>query len=86
MRDSQGAYWHEKNQKLFMTEHGPQGGDEINILSAEEIGNENNYGWPIATYELGPTPIKINKFTAKDKDNHKLNGFKEPLFGLGETL
>tara|TARA_B100001057_G_C22803360_1_gene932389 strand:+ start:235 stop:1665 length:1431 start_codon:yes stop_codon:yes gene_type:complete len=81
MRDSQGAYWHEKNQKLFMTEHGPQGGDEINILSAEEIGDENNYGWPVATYgELGPTPIKINKFTLKDKDNHKLNGFKEPLF------
>ncbi len=81
MRDSQGAYWHKKNQKLLMTEHGPQGGDEINILSENEIEKNTNFGWPISTYgELGPTPIKENKFTAKDINNHTPNGFKEPLF------
>ena len=47
-----------------MTEHGPKGGDEINILS-KEIEENTNFGWPISTYgELGPTPIKENKFTA----------------------
>ena len=81
MRDSQGAYWHKKSQKLLMTEHGPKGGDEINILSEKEFGENTNFGWPISTYgELGPTPIKENKFTSKDKNNHKPNGFKEPLF------
>ena len=38
-----------KRRKLFMTEHGPQGGDEINILSIDELG-KINFGWPIATY------------------------------------
>ena len=81
MRDSQGAYWHKKSQKLLMTEHGPQGGDEINILSEKEFEQNTNFGWPISTYgELGPTPIKENKFTSKDKNNHSPNGFKEPLF------
>ena len=81
MRDTQGAFWDKKNSKLFMTEHGPQGGDEINILSLDELGKKINFGWPIATYgELGPTPIKENKFTSKHENNHTPNGFKEPLF------
>ena len=80
-RDTQGAYWYEKDKKLFMTEHGPKGGDEINILSEGEIEKKINFGWPIATYgELGATPIKENKFTSKNKNNHTPNGFKEPLF------
>ena len=56
MRDTQGAFWYKKNSKLFMTEHGPQGGDEINIISIDELEKKINFGWPIATYgELGPT-------------------------------
>tara|TARA_B110000008_G_C16920220_1_gene544405 strand:- start:146 stop:1594 length:1449 start_codon:yes stop_codon:yes gene_type:complete len=81
MRDTQGAFWYEKLNMLIMTEHGPQGGDEINILREDELDKNINFGWPIATYgELGPTPIKENKFTAKDKNNHTPNGFKEPAY------
>ncbi len=33
------------NQTIWLTDHGPKGGDEINII------NENqNYGWPLVTY------------------------------------
>jgi len=81
MRDTQGAFWYKKLNMLIMTEHGPQGGDEINILREDELDKNINFGWPIATYgELGPTPIKENKFTAKDKNNHTPNGFKEPAY------
>ncbi|SFM40235.1 PQQ-dependent sugar dehydrogenase [Variovorax sp. OV329] len=31
--------------RLWMTEHGPQGGDEINIVQPG-----HNYGWPVITY------------------------------------
>ena len=31
--------------RLWMTEHGPQGGDEINVPEAGR-----NYGWPVITY------------------------------------
>ena len=81
MRDTQGAYWYEKLNSLLLTEHGPKGGDEINILKSEELNKNINFGWPISTYgEWGPTPIKENKFTVKDKNNHTPNGFKEPLY------
>ena len=81
MRDTQGAYWDKKSNILLLTEHGPKGGDEINILRKDELDKNINFGWPIATYgALGPTPIKENKFTIKNLNNHTPNGFKEPAY------
>ena len=81
MRDTQGAFWDKKSNMLLLTEHGPKGGDEINILRKDELDKNINFGWPIATYgALGPTPIKENKFTVKNTNNHTPNGFKEPAF------
>ncbi len=56
-RNPQGAIWHPKRKQLWIHEHGPQGGDEINIIQAG-----GNYGWPLATYgvEYG-TGFKIGK-------------------------
>jgi glucose/arabinose dehydrogenase len=36
---------HPGNGSIWIAEHGPQGGDEINVLSSG-----SNYGWPLATY------------------------------------
>lgn len=44
-RNSQGMYFDEDSQQIFQTEHGPQGGDEINI-----IRKGVHYGWPHDTY------------------------------------
>lgn len=44
-RNPQGIFWDEKSDKLFSSEHGPRGGDEINLV---EKGK--NYGWPIISY------------------------------------
>lgn len=44
-RNVQGAAIHPETGKLWTVEHGPKGGDEINIPAAG-----HNYGWPIATY------------------------------------
>ena len=44
-RNPQGAALHPTTGELWMTEHGPQGGDEVNI---SRVGN--NYGWPIKSY------------------------------------
>ncbi|MFD0881091.1 PQQ-dependent sugar dehydrogenase [Variovorax dokdonensis] len=43
-RNSQGATLG-PDGRLWMIEHGPQGGDEINVLQAGR-----NYGWPVITY------------------------------------
>lgn len=43
-RNPQGLKWHYQAKKLIEIEHGPRGGDEINII---EKGI--NYGWPIVS-------------------------------------
>ncbi|MDC0080024.1 PQQ-dependent sugar dehydrogenase [Pseudomonadota bacterium] len=55
---------------ILSTEHGPQGGDEIN-----KIIRNKNYGWPIVSYG--------SYYFAKEKKylkNHDLNDFEEPLY------
>ncbi len=44
-RNVQGAALHPGTGELWAHEHGPQGGDEINIIRAGV-----NYGWPVITY------------------------------------
>lgn len=54
--------------RLWMTEHGPQGGDEINIAQAGR-----NYGWPVITYGENYGGGKIGDgITAKE-------GMEQPL-------
>jgi glucose/arabinose dehydrogenase len=44
-RNVQGAALHPQTGELWAIEHGPQGGDEVNVV---ERGR--NYGWPLLTY------------------------------------
>jgi glucose/arabinose dehydrogenase len=44
-RNMQGAALHPQTGELWAHEHGPQGGDEINVMRAGV-----NYGWPVITY------------------------------------
>lgn len=44
-RNPQGAATHPQTGRVWIHEHGPRGGDEINIPAAGE-----NFGWPIQTY------------------------------------
>ncbi len=44
-RNPQGLVWDNDNNRLWTIEHGPRGGDEINLV---EKGK--NYGWPVISY------------------------------------
>ena len=44
-RNMQGAALHPVTGLLWTHEHGPQGGDEVNVIRAGR-----NYGWPVITY------------------------------------
>ena len=68
-RDLQGLYV--KDDLVISTEHGPRGGDEINIISFK-----GNYGWPIASYG---DPYNSKKNKRKYLKNHIENGFVEPI-------
>ena len=44
-RNPQGAALHPETGELWSSEHGPKGGDELNVVRAGR-----NYGWPVITY------------------------------------
>lgn len=46
-RNVQGAALHPQTGELWTVEHGPKGGDELNIARAGA-----NYGWPLVTYGM----------------------------------
>lgn len=62
-RNQQGAALHPETGRLWTHEHGPRGGDEINIPEAGK-----NYGWPLAThginYSFMPIPEAKGKTAA----------------------
>jgi glucose/arabinose dehydrogenase len=68
-RNMQGAALHPKTGELWTHEHGPQGGDEINIMRAGR-----NYGWPVITYGANyGTGTKIGEGTHKQ-------GMEQPIY------
>lgn len=44
-RNPQGLFYDAVNDRLWSSEHGPRGGDEINLIRAGA-----NYGWPVISY------------------------------------
>lgn len=67
MRNPQGLTIHPVTGEIWQGEHGPQGGDEINIIEAG-----NNYGWPEITYGINYDGTPISNFTA-------LPGMEQPV-------
>jgi glucose/arabinose dehydrogenase len=59
-RNSQGAAIHPTIGKLWMHEHGPRGGDELNIPQAGR-----NYGWPVIGFGVDYSGAKIHEATRK---------------------
>ena len=59
-RNIQGAALHPETGELWTHEHGPRGGDEINIARAGR-----NYGWPVITYGREYSGPAIGEGTAK---------------------
>lgn len=57
-RNPQGLAYDPIGRRVFEHEHGPAGGDEINIIEPKV-----NYGWPIITYGKDYSGAKITPFT-----------------------
>ena len=67
-RNPQGMFKHPFTGKIWTNEHGPRGGDEINI-----IRKGKNYGWPKITYGINYSGTTITK-------NKSLPGMEQPLY------
>ncbi|CAN0587115.1 PQQ-dependent sugar dehydrogenase [Marinobacter sp. M-5] len=66
-RNIQGMTIHPETGEIWSNEHGPRGGDEINIIRAG-----NNYGWPTVTYGIDYSGATISNKTT-------MEGVTDPL-------
>ncbi|MDR9436789.1 MAG: PQQ-dependent sugar dehydrogenase [Thiohalophilus sp.] len=55
-RNAQGMTMHPETGVIWQVEHGPRGGDELNIIEAG-----NNYGWPIITYGINYSGTQVGE-------------------------
>jgi glucose/arabinose dehydrogenase len=66
-RNSQGLIFDGQSGRIYETEHGPRGGDELNIIVARK-----NYGWPVITYGMDYSGAYISPYTQR-------SGLEQPV-------
>jgi len=67
-RNPQGMIKNPETGEIWVHEHGPRGGDEINVIQKGK-----NFGWPTITYGINYSGTPITS-------NTKLEGMEQPLF------
>ncbi|MCC8429279.1 PQQ-dependent sugar dehydrogenase [Reyranella aquatilis] len=66
-RNPQGLAMHPGTGRIWLVEHGPRGGDELNLLKSGA-----NYGWPLATHGIDYSGATISP-------NKSLPGMEDPV-------
>jgi aldose sugar dehydrogenase len=59
-RNPQGLIFDAQSGLIYETEHGPRGGDELNIIIAHR-----NYGWPVITYGMDYSGAFVSPYTQR---------------------
>jgi glucose/arabinose dehydrogenase len=67
-RNPQGLTVHPSTGQVWETEHGPMGGDEVNLIESGV-----NYGWPIITYGLNYNGTPVS-------DSQQADGLRQPIY------
>jgi glucose/arabinose dehydrogenase len=67
-RNPQGLAFNPETGQIWESEHGPKGGDEINLIQPGR-----NYGWPIITYGINYNDTPISDIVRKE-------GMEQPVF------
>ena len=91
-RNPQGLYFDKENNFILETEHGPKGGDEINLIKVNQISEDKiqNYGWPISSYgehyggKIEENKRKYEKYPLYK--SHSEHGFIEPLYSFVPSI
>ena len=90
-RNPQGLKYLKDKNIIISTEHGPIGGDEINIINLNDNILERNFGWPIASYGVGDqtNPSSIldyeKKYSSHDNFIEPLKHYT-PSIGISEII
>lgn len=73
-RNPQGLIMNQATQELYEVEHGPKGGDELNIIK-----KGNNYGWPLISYGVNYDGVTVS-------ENPKMEGMVDPIFAYVPSI
>jgi len=66
-RNPQGTTMHPETGEIWVTEHGPRGGDELNLILPGR-----NYGWPVISYGINYDGTTFTELTHKE-------GMEQPI-------
>jgi glucose/arabinose dehydrogenase len=66
-RNPQGLAYDSENDLIYLLDHGPKGGDEVNLIKSGA-----NYGWPAATYGVNYSGASVSPFSS-------LPGMEDPI-------
>ncbi|KPQ18906.1 MAG: glucose/sorbosone dehydrogenase family protein [Algoriphagus marincola HL-49] len=80
-RNPQGLYFDKANNRLWEAEHGPMGGDELNLI---EKGK--NYGWPVITYGQNYDGTPITDITEKEGMEQPVTYYVPSIATCGMTM
>lgn len=80
-RNPQGLYFDKENNRLYETEHGPKGGDELNLI---EKGK--NYGWPVITWGIDYDGTPVSDIQEKEGMEQPLTYYVPSIATAGMTM
>jgi glucose/arabinose dehydrogenase len=78
-RNVQGADLHPETGELWTIEHGPRGGDELNVTRAGL-----NYGWPVISYGLEYRRAPVNAGITTQAGMEQPNYYWDPVIAPGD--
>lgn len=80
-RNPQGLALDTATNTIFMHEHGPKGGDEVNIIVAGE-----NYGWPATSYGVNYSGARVSPYEKLDWVKDALHYWTPSIAPSGLTV
>lgn len=80
-RNQQSIVVERSSGRIYQTEHGPRGGDELNLIEAGK-----NYGWPVATYGIDYSGARISPYTEYEGTQQPLIHWTPSIGPAGMTI
>ena len=80
-RNPQGTCMHPETGEIWVTEHGPKGGDELNLIKPAV-----NYGWPVISYGINYNGTKFTDLTEKEGMEQPITYWDPSIAPCGTTF
>lgn len=80
-RNPQGISMHPETGEIWASEHGPRGGDEINLIKKGQ-----NYGWPVISFGINYDGTIFTNDTARDGMLQPIHYYVPSIAPCGQTF